>query len=210
MRAVETPLGPDWGGRPLRTLARRDRRDELSFELPLAGGDEPAKAAVTLDAIAAVFADLPADDPVAGYAERLADPVLATRVRGFLTGSIDLVARIDGRHTVIDYKTNHLALPGETPTAWHYRPAALAAAMQDAHYPLQAALYLVALHRFLRWRLAGYDPDEHLGGVAYLFLRGMTGTDGPLVDGRPCGVFAWQPPTSFVAALSDVLDRGAE
>ncbi len=38
--------------------------------------------------------------------------------------------------------------------------------MQRAHYPLQALLYLVALHRYLRWRLPGYDPAAHLGGVA--------------------------------------------
>ena len=45
------------------------------------------------------------------------------------------------------------------------------------HYALQALLYTVALHRFLRWRLPGYDPDTHLAGVAYLFVRGMTGED---------------------------------
>jgi exodeoxyribonuclease V beta subunit len=129
-------------------------------------------------------------------------------VRGFLTGSIDLVARLGDQHLVIDYKTNLLAPPGEEPHQWHFRPDGLAAAMADAHYPLQAALYAVALHRYLRWRLRGYDPDTHLGGVAYLFLRGMTGPDVPLVDGRPCGVFGWRPPTSFVLALSDALDRG--
>ena len=51
--------------------------------------------------------------------------------------------------------------------------------MQHAHYPLQALLYVVALHRFLRWRVAGYDPDEHLAGVLYLFLRGMVGPATP-------------------------------
>jgi exodeoxyribonuclease V beta subunit len=80
--------------------------------------------------------------------------------------------------------------------------------MQDADYPLQAALYAVALHRYLRWRQPGYDPDVHLGGVAYLFVRGMSGPDTPLVDGHPCGVFAWRPPSSFVLALSDLLDAG--
>ena len=48
------------------------------------------------------------------------------------------------------------------------------------HYPLQAHLYLVALHRHLQWRLPGYDPTRHLGGYAYIFLRGMPGsTDQP-------------------------------
>ena len=47
--------------------------------------------------------------------------------------------------------------------------------MEHAHYGLQALLYTVALHRYLRWRLPGYDPDVNLAGVLYLFLRGMTG-----------------------------------
>ncbi len=55
--------------------------------------------------------------------------------------------------------------------------------MIDAHYPLQLLLYSVALHRFLRWRQPGYDPDLHLGGGLYLFVRGMVGADTPVVDG---------------------------
>ena len=77
---------------------------------------------------------------------------------------------------------------------------ALAESMQRAHYPLQALLYLVALHRYLRWRLPGYARERHLGGVLYLFLRGMTG--GPAAD----GVFAWSPPSGLVESLSDLLD----
>ncbi|MDQ6839961.1 MAG: PD-(D/E)XK nuclease family protein, partial [Actinomycetota bacterium] len=134
---------------------------------------------------------------------------IAAEVRGFLTGSIDLVARVGDRHVVIDYKSNRLAPGGEPLTAWHYRPEALAVAMADAHYPLQAGLYLVALHRYLRWRLAGYDPTRHLGGALYLFLRGMTGPDVAIVGGQPGGIFAWHPPARFVIALSDLLDRGA-
>ena len=200
--------GDGFGDRSLRDLAPADRLDELAFDLPLAGGDDPS-GYVTMAAIASVFATLPADDPLAGYHERLADPLLEVSVRGFLTGSIDLVARLGERHVVVDYKTNRLAPAGEPLTVGHYTPAALAVAMQDAHYPLQAALYAVALHRYLRWRLPSYDPATHLGGVAYLFLRGMTGPGGPLVDGAPCGVFAWHPPAAFVVDLSTVLDRGA-
>ena len=51
--------------------------------------------------------------------------------------------------------------------------------MVAAHYPLQALLYTVALHRYLRWRLPGYDPDAHLGGVLYLFVRGMSAEEPP-------------------------------
>ena len=55
------------------------------------------------------------------------------------------------------------------------------------HYPLQAHLYLVALHRFLQWRLVDYSPDRHLGGYAYIFLRGVRerGGTGLLVEPAP-------------------------
>jgi exodeoxyribonuclease V beta subunit len=205
--AIETPLGD---GLRLRDLARRDRLDELAFELPLTGGDTPTGELV-LDAIAAVLTEhVPPGDPLAGYAARLSDPLLRRAIRGFVTGSIDLVARAGDHYTVLDYKTNRIAPPGEELTAWHHRPAALAAEMERAHYGLQALLYTVALHRYLRWRLPGYDPDRHLAGVRYLFLRGMTGPDTPVVDGTTCGVFTWRPSGALVSALSDVLDRGGE
>jgi exodeoxyribonuclease V beta subunit len=103
---------------------------------------------------------------------------------------------------VVDYKTNRLGPAGEALTAWHYRPAALQAEMERAHYPLQALLYLVALHRYLRWRLPGYQPDVHLGGAQYLFLRGMSAPD------HPAGVWSWTPPGALVGEVSDLLDRG--
>ena len=78
--------------------------------------------------------------------------------------------------------------------------------MSRSYYPLQALLYAVVLHRFLRWRLPGYDPERHLGGVLYLYLRGMFGPDTPVVDGEPCGVFAWRPPIALVEEVSDLLD----
>ena len=94
-------------------------------------------------------------------------------------------------------------------TAWHYRPAALEAEMRRAHYPLQAILYMVALHRYLRWRLPEYDPEKHLGGAVYLFVRGMAGPGAPTVDGRTCGVFSWRPPSELVVELSDLLAGSA-
>jgi len=206
--AIETPLGPLVDEVRLRDVGRADRLDELAFELPLVGGDEPT-GRVALDAIAAVLAEhLPPGDPLAGYAERLTDPNLRRAVRGYLAGSLDLVVRVGGRYAIVDYKTNRLAGPGEALTAWHHRPAALAAEMVRAHYALQALLYTVALHRYLRWRLPDHDPAHDLAGVLYLFVRGMTGASVARVGGAPCGVFAWRPPGALVEALSDALDRG--
>jgi exodeoxyribonuclease V beta subunit len=75
--------------------------------------------------------------------------------------------------------------------------------MDRAHYHLQAILYMTALHRFLRWRLPGYDPDRDLAGVLYLFVRGMTGA----ADGT--GIHAWRPPPGLISALSDALEDGS-
>jgi len=206
--AIATPLGPLVGDLALRDLARADRLDELHFELPLAGGDEPS-GAVTMAAIADVVErHLPDGDLLAGYHEHLRGDAMADTFRGYLSGSIDVVLRAGGRYFVVDHKSNWLGVDGEELSAWHYRPEALATAMVRAHYPLQAMLYAVALHRYLRWRLAGYDPATHLGGVLYLFLRGMCGPDTPRVDGAPCGVFAWRPPAGLVLALSDLFDAG--
>lgn len=217
---MRTPL-PAGGPATLADVAPRDRLAELDFELPLAGGDRirPDASPVTLTAVAALLRrHLPADDPLAAYPDALDHPGahgLGEQVlRGYLTGSIDGVLRgPDGRFAVVDYKTNWLGPVGPTGraplTAAHYGPTAMVAAMIGSHYPLQAILYAVALHRFLRWRLRGYDPETHLGGVLYLFLRGMCGPDTPVVDGTTCGVFAWDPPPALVVELSALLDGGA-
>jgi exodeoxyribonuclease V beta subunit len=210
--AIETPLGPLVDDLRLRDLARSDRLDELDFELPLVGGDTPI-AELTTGAIGALLRKhLPAGDILAGYADRLDDPSLQPALRGYLVGSIDLVLRTapgrSGRFAIVDYKTNWLGVDGEDLSAWHYRPAALAEEMQRAHYPLQALLYTAALHRYLRWRVPGYDPRHHLAGILYLFVRGMGGAATPRVDGQTCGVFAWCPPAVLVEDLSDLLDGG--
>jgi exodeoxyribonuclease V beta subunit len=209
-RAIETPLGPLADDRALRAVGRTERSDELAFELPLAHGDG-GSGSLTLAAVADLLRDhLPPDDPLAAYPDRLADPLLGRVLRGYLIGSIDSVLRLPGpRYVVVDYKTNRLAPPDEELTAHHYRPAALAEAMIHGHYPLQALLYAVALHRFLRWRQPGYDPARHLAGIAYLFVRGMTGADAPRVGQQPCGVFTWAPGPDLVTALSDLLHDGA-
>ncbi|WP_052668972.1 UvrD-helicase domain-containing protein [Nitriliruptor alkaliphilus] len=229
--AVTSPLGPlagtvsDDAGtrwRRLADLSRSERLDEMTFELPLAGGDRGRRGGtpVALARLADLLerdpdaGGLAADDPLraAGYAARLRAPGYHLDLRGYLNGAIDLTFRVpdgDGhRYLVADHKTNRLAWP-DPPTAWDHRPSALATAMVEHDYPLQALLYQVALHRYLAWRLPDYEPDRHLGGTLYLFLRGMIGPDTPMVDGSPIGVFAWRPPARLITDLSDLLD-GAE
>jgi exodeoxyribonuclease V beta subunit len=207
--SIATPLGPLVDGSRLRDIGRGDRLDEMTFELPVLGGDDPHGALSVTDIAGLLEAHLQEDDPMRRYAGRLADPSLNTTLRGYLTGSLDLVFRLaDDRFVVVDYKTNRLSGPDGSLSAWNYRSDAVAAEMEAAHYPLQALLYTVALHRYLRWRVKGYDPARNLGGVLYLFLRGMSSPSFPVSQGQPCGVWSWRPPGALVEALSDLFDAG--
>ena len=130
--------------------------------------------------IAAVF-ETYGDDALRAYASALAR-LDAASSEDLFTGIADLVVRHPapsedtpgGPFYVFDWKSNHLG-----PTPAHYGPDAIARAMRIHHYTLQAHLYVVGLHRHLRARLgAAYDYDQHVGGVAVVFVRGVTETTG--------------------------------
>jgi exodeoxyribonuclease V beta subunit len=113
---------------------------------------------------------------------------LRQRLEGLMTGKIDLVYAHAGRFHVLDYKSNRLPA---------YDHATLATAMEDSEYTLQALLYTLALHRWLRFRLgSAYDYDAHAGGIRYLFCRGLEASDPALP-----GVHAWQPPRALIEGL---------
>ncbi len=210
-----TPLGPIASDLRLIDIPLRDRLCELDFEFPLTGGDRPTTARHDVhlrDLAPLLTAHLPADDPLASYAGQLTGPLGDQSLRGYLSGSIDVVLRVPSgephghRYVVVDYKTNLLGEVGVPVTSADYGHAEMAAAMLHSQYPLQALLYSVVLHRYLRWRLPSYVPEHHLGGVLYLFLRGMCGPETPVVDGHVAGVFDWSPPAELVTAFSDLLE----
>lgn len=207
--AVHTPLGAAFDGMRLADLHRLDRLDELDFELPVGS---PGRTVPVAEIGSVLTGHLPAADPVRPWAQQLEAGTITADLGGFLTGSVDLVLRLpaDGvpgghRYCVVDYKTNRLGTWGVPDTVANYHPDLLPAAMAAHHYPLQAILYSVAVHRYLRWRLPDYRADLHLGPVGYLFVRGMVGPDTPAPGGRTHGVFAWTPPAAAVAELSDLL-----
>src|SRR5690606_37445853 len=122
------------------------------------------------------------------------------RLEGLMTGLIDLTYLHDGRWYVLDYKSNRLR---------GYGPAQMAEAMEHSEYPLQALIYTVALHRWLRFRLGGaYDYARDFGGVRYLFCRGLDATAAAQDGVRP-GVQAWRFEPALVEAV-DALFAGRE
>ncbi|MDC0663374.1 exodeoxyribonuclease V subunit beta [Marinobacter sp. SS21] len=107
-------------------------------------------------------------------------PATTLALNGMLKGFIDLVFEHDGRYYVADYKSNTLGTDDQA-----YTPNAMARVVAEKRYDLQYAIYLLALHRLLASRLPGYDYDRHIGGAAYLFLRGSGGAVNGLHFDRP-------------------------
>lgn len=89
---------------------------------------------------------------------------------GYLNGIIDLCFTYEDKWFLLDWKSNDL---GHQPQDYEQDP--LWDAMCDHHYVLQYYLYSLALHRFLKVRLADYHYTTHFGGVYYAFLRGIDG-----------------------------------
>jgi len=157
------------------------RLPEMEFWLPLA--QLPADR---VDALCRQFI-LPGQDRPALPPQR--------SLHGMLMGFADLVFAHQGRYWVLDYKTNHLGLEGTA-----YTDAALAQAMLQHRYDVQAALYMLALHRLLQSRMGeGYVPEEHLGGAIYYFLRGL--------DGPAQAVHHVPPALALLQALEDLLEE---
>ena len=174
-----TPFGGPLGGLRLADLAAGKWLNEMNFDLTL--------GSVRAEALAAAFADHPGGAFGADYANQVA--LLPIASRGFLTGSIDLLFQAPdpagrGRWWVLDWKSNWLGRRDSTgrPVACgprDYGSGAMATLMAANHYPLQAHLYLVALHRYLGWRQPDYQPERDLGGYVYVFLRGAPGPVAP-------------------------------
>ena len=211
LRTMGVPDAPDAAGAALRSrMLQRMLEGTLDTALPL-GTERPLRLAALPDARRLVELEfhLPSQRLEAGAlndllaAHGVALPRLSfATLRGFLKGFIDLVFEHEDRWFILDWKSNHLG-----DTSAHYGPAAMAAAMRDQGYHLQALLYLLALDRYLRHRLAGYEPRKHLGGAVYLFVRGVR-PQWRDSGGAPTGVFFQRPDLTLLARLWALLEPG--
>ena len=209
---MHTPMGGALGACRLGDLRKGDWLNEMNFDLPLAH-TQPDHL-VRSSGLAKVFNAHPGGLFNKGYGQQL--NLLDVASRGFLTGSIDLVFSWEGKWWVADWKSNWLGQRDGQGTVQQCGPAnytqeAMAELMVSNHYPLQAHLYLVALHRYLHWRLPGYTPELHLGGYAYVFLRGVPGAlaqDRPKHETATPGVLVDQPSLERVLALDALLREG--
>ena len=129
------------------------------------------------------------------FASKYVDKLLElefSSVSGFMKGFIDLVFEFDNKWYIVDYKSNFLGQSYDD-----YSCDAMDDAMIEHHYILQYHIYVVALHKYLKFRQKNYDYNLHFGGVFYLFIRGMHPEQGP-----ESGVFFDRPDFEFVNTLS--------
>jgi len=124
-------------------------------------------------------------------------PIEERRLKGYLTGFVDLVCRHQGKYYIMDYKTNYLGDHFRD-----YRKDFLVAAMHDHNYGLQYWIYTMVLHGFLSNTIATYEYEKDFGGVFYLFARGMS------PDYPENGLFFDRPQLSVLEALQKCLGAG--
>lgn len=210
---ITCPLGEIFAGNTLHSLGTTHRLSEMEFNFFL---PQDGKSAFNLSKLGELMIEHESSHPeLLAYGEALKNHDSTTEIAGFMVGFIDAVFRIhDGdkvQYVITDYKTDTLHKPNDDQSNpfVNYHPENLVYAMTDRHYIIQVLAYSVALHRYLKWRQPNYNPDVHLGGAAYLFLRGMTGLMTEEDRPRPFGVFHWRPSTSLVLAL-DALFAGEE
>ena len=169
-------------GMSLGELSPSACRKEMEFFIPVDGMN-----ALQLDRISREY------DAVSRVSPLIQDRPL----KGMLKGFIDLLFEWQGRYYVLDYKSNYL---GESFT--DYEPNKLVHAMAEHRYDLQYQLYTLALHRLLKQRLPHYDYEKHVGGVVYLFLRGMQ-------PEQQTGIFHTRLTLAHVTALDSLFSGQA-
>ncbi|NLQ16717.1 exodeoxyribonuclease V subunit beta [Marinomonas sp. M1K-6] len=165
-------------GMSLGGLAPSACRKEMEFFIPVTGMN-----ALRLDRISREY------DEVSRVAPMIQDRPL----KGMLKGFIDLLFEYQGRYYVLDYKSNYLG-----DDFADYQPDKLVHAIAEHRYDLQYQLYTLALHRLLKQRLPNYDYGKHVGGVVYLFLRGMQPT-------QQTGIFQSRLTLEHVTALDKLF-----
>ncbi len=175
-KMLRVPLGED--GFTLSQISRASRLSELEFTFPI--------TALTTTRLRKAFQveELPL----------AIDRLQFTSANGFMKGFIDLIFEREGRFYFVDWKSNWLGIDSAS-----YAPENIATEMAQNFYNLQLGIYAVALHRYLRRRLRGYEYEKHFGGAFYIFLRGTE-------PGKPDnGIFFTRPPREFVEQLDEVF-----
>ena len=171
-----TPLGC---GFSLSEINGKDRISEMEFHFPFVMNTELVDLVKKRGYLANAKSDQNID------------------LSGVMTGLIDLIVRFNNKYYIIDYKSNFLGNSFN-----NYTQVNLQKIIIDHRYDLQYLIYSLALHRYLKAQIMNYDYGSTFGGVRYLFLRGMRGSQNNL-----SGVFSDLPPSELIEELDTMMGR---
>ncbi|MCM2681231.1 exodeoxyribonuclease V subunit beta [Echinimonas agarilytica] len=187
------PIVTDWladvlatpmldGGKSMRDLHPAQALPEMEFHM-----------SVVHQVDAHRFNGLLARYPVLGCPVK---PLSFDAFHGLMKGFIDLTYEWQGKFYVCDYKSNHLGYQLEC-----YSQENMSRAMAEHRYDAQLVFYTLALHRLLKQRMGdNYRYQDHIGGGVYLFLRGMSET-----NGGETGVIKLRPHQALIEQLDELL-----
>ncbi len=109
----------------------------------------------------------------------------------FLTGFIDMFAKIDGRYFIFDWKSNY--------SENGYSRDALAKIMREHRYLLQGRIYAHAIRKWLASFLPDFSYERDFGGCCYVFLRGAKRRK------MEEGIYFWRDEESLISSLDKIL-----
>lgn len=194
MAVLQAPLLAVNPALRLQSVELRRRRSELQFSLGV-GFDAQGRVQNHISARALAEVLTPA---VTGLDQSYAASVAQLRfapLAGYLRGFIDLVFEHAGKTYVVDYKSTSIS-----DTIAGFTPALIERVVASHHYALQAALYSLVIHRYLRWRKRAYDYERDFGGALIVFLRGVCPTQPP---GH--AVYFHRAPSTAIDALDSLF-----
>lgn len=170
---INTPLNKD--NLTLSKITNKNKKTEFKFLLNI----NTNLTALKLNSICKHYDTLSRISPVITF----------ETIQGMLKGFIDLVFYWNQKYYVLDYKTNWL---GDHDNA--YTQFNIELEFIKYRYDLQYQIYTLALHRFLKNKIIGYNYNKNFGGVYYLFIRGMDG-------------FSWKNSIHFCYPIEEFINK---
>lgn len=114
--------------------------------------------------------------------------------QGFLHGFIDLVAKINGKYYIIDWKSNNLG-----GSFSDYDEKGIKEEMKKHNYYLQYMLYLTAFDSYMHKVDSSYSYEKDFGGIRYVFLRGIK------KGANATGIYSERPDESELRKIQELL-----
>ena len=208
---IETPLGKNFKNKSLIDIPESNILKEMKYEIPISYKGK----IITNKDIAECFAFDEEYDFSNEYISKIME--LDIYSKGFHSGYIDCVlsdcsSKENSKWWVIDWKSNYISEESNNiciPRNYKYEN--LKKEMINHHYPLQSHLYLLALHRLLKWRLKNYKPEIHLGGYIYFFIRGLPKFNSVKelkIQNNIPGIYISNAPINRIKYLDNLFNNG--